>query len=45
MTWCGKKQTLYWIVLLFTLAASTVVHGQSRFVTTRGELAVLNLNM
>lgn len=37
MTWCGKRQTLCWIILLLTLAASTSIHGQSRFVTTRGQ--------
>lgn len=37
MTWCGKKQTLCWIVLLLTLTVSTSIQGQSRFVTTRGK--------
>jgi hypothetical protein len=33
---CGKRQTLCWAILL-TLAALTSIHGQSRFVTTRGK--------
>lgn len=37
MKWCGKRQTLCWIVLLLNLAASSSSHGQSRFVTTRGK--------
>src|SRR6266566_4152837 len=37
MTWCGKRITLCWIVLLLNLAASTASFGQSRFVTTRGK--------
>jgi endoglucanase len=37
MTWCRKKQVLWWIILLLNLAASTSSNGQSRFVTTRGK--------
>jgi aryl-phospho-beta-D-glucosidase BglC (GH1 family) len=37
MTWCRKKQTLWWIILLLNLATSTSSYGQSRFVTTRGK--------
>ena len=37
MMWCGKKQALWWIILLLHLAASTSSNGQSRFITTRGK--------
>ena len=38
MTWCGKKQTLLWIIIvLLNLITSTASYGQSRFVTTRGK--------
>lgn len=37
MTWCGKRLTLCWIVLLLNLATSTASYGQARFVTTRGK--------
>jgi endoglucanase len=36
MTWCGKRQALYAIILLL-LAAPISSQGQSRFVTTRGK--------
>lgn len=36
MTWCRKRQTLCWIILLL-LATSISSHGQSKFVTTRGK--------
>jgi endoglucanase len=36
MTWCRKRQTLCWIILLL-LATSTPSHGQSKFVTTQGK--------
>ncbi len=37
MTWCRKRQALWWVILLLTLAASNSINGQSRFVTTRGK--------
>lgn len=37
MTWCRKKQALWWIILLLNLAPSTLSNGQSRFITTRGK--------
>lgn len=36
MTWCGKKQ-LCWLILLLNLGPATLSNGQSRFVTTRGK--------
>src|SRR5882724_8724082 len=38
MTWCGKKQTLWCIVLLVTVFGWTSSNAQSRFITTRGKL-------
>src|SRR6266852_3338819 len=40
MTWCGKKQTLWFIVLLVTVFAWTSINAQSRFITTRGKVIV-----
>jgi endoglucanase len=37
MTKLGKAQLLCGIILLLNLAVSTSIHGQSRFVTTRGK--------
>lgn len=37
MTRRGKRQLLCGIILLLNLAASTSIHGQARFVTTRGK--------
>jgi endoglucanase len=37
MTWYGKRQTLCWIILLL-LAPSILIHGQSRFITTREKM-------
>ena len=36
MTWCGKRLWLCGIIILL-LAGSISIHGQSRFVTTRGK--------
>jgi endoglucanase len=38
MTWYRKRQALCWIILLLNLAPSTLSHGQSRFITTRGKM-------
>src|SRR6266404_9418943 len=40
MTWCGKKQTLWWLVVLVTFLAWTSINAQSRFITTRGKVIV-----
>lgn len=38
MTRCGKKQTLWYIVLLVTVFGWTSSNAQSRFITTRGKI-------
>ena len=37
MMGCGKKQALWWLILLLILAASISINAQSRFITTRGK--------
>jgi len=37
MTWLQKNQKVFWMILLLNVAASTLSHAQSRFVTTRGK--------
>src|SRR2546425_1354983 len=41
MTWCRKKQALWWIIMLLNLfACASSINAQSRFVVTRGKQIV-----